>query len=199
MNQIKTRERVKNLAEVYTNDREVNAMLNLIPIANPQVQLNYRYLEPSCGNGNFLIEILDRKICAVHELHKFNSMSIYLFYLARAVSTIYGIDICSSNVQEAIKRLKDIIVHHIDTHFGINNYSIKFLSIVDYILENNIVCGDALNQQEIIVFIEFVVDGFMFERRFYTFKSLIEGDRKPNKKIKKMHFLKIGTNDEEEY
>lgn len=60
--QIKSKERVKDLAEVYTNEREVNAMLDLIPDMTDTKQISYKYLEPACGNGNFLIKILERKL-----------------------------------------------------------------------------------------------------------------------------------------
>ena len=35
MSQIKSKDRVRDLAEVYTNEREVNAMLDLIPLKKP--------------------------------------------------------------------------------------------------------------------------------------------------------------------
>lgn len=57
---IKSKERVRDLAEVYTAEREVRAMLDLVP----EFSLNQTFLEPACGNGNFLIEILRRKLQA---------------------------------------------------------------------------------------------------------------------------------------
>ena len=79
-NQIKSRERVRELAEVYTRDREADAMLDLVDEAfgislskdsnqistiSPEIYLRKKYLEPSCGNGNFLVHILLRKLNAV--------------------------------------------------------------------------------------------------------------------------------------
>ena len=57
-NQIKTKERVKNQGEVFTNEREVNAMCDLV--AQECNRIDSRFLEPACGNGNFLAELLNR-------------------------------------------------------------------------------------------------------------------------------------------
>ena len=69
ISQTKTRQRVRDLAEVYTNEREVNAMLDLVPdmFPSPDRPLNIgsTFLEPACGAGNFLVAILDRKLAFV--------------------------------------------------------------------------------------------------------------------------------------
>ena len=60
--QIKSRERVRDLAEVYTHEREVNAMLDLVPDMFPSAtdpgNTDRTFLEPACGHGNFLVAIL---------------------------------------------------------------------------------------------------------------------------------------------
>src|SRR3546814_7900619 len=65
LGQIKTRQRVRDLAEVFTHEREVKAMLDLIPDMFPAGSstraVDAKFLEPACGSGNFLAEILDRK------------------------------------------------------------------------------------------------------------------------------------------
>ncbi len=51
--QIKSKERVLAYGEVFTNPREVNAMLDLV---KPETdRIDSRFLEPACGDGNFLI------------------------------------------------------------------------------------------------------------------------------------------------
>ena len=66
--QTKSKERVRDLAEVYTNQREINAMLDLTK--NLSENIDSRYLEPACGNGNFLVEILKRKLQTVKTKYK---------------------------------------------------------------------------------------------------------------------------------
>ena len=58
--QIKSKERVSRHGEVYTSEREVNNMLDLVK--NETERLDSRFLEPACGDGNFLINILERKM-----------------------------------------------------------------------------------------------------------------------------------------
>lgn len=88
--QIKSKNRVSDFGEVFTAQREVNAMCDLIPDWSGNV------LEPACGNGNFLVEVLRRKISAGIEPTK-------------AARQIYGIDIQSDNVSECIERLSEIV------------------------------------------------------------------------------------------
>ena len=58
--QVKSKERVTEFGEVYTSDKEVNAMLDLVK--QEKEILDSRFLEPACGDGNFLIEVLNRKL-----------------------------------------------------------------------------------------------------------------------------------------
>lgn len=57
--QIKSRDRVVDHGEVFTNEREVNAMLDMV--ASECERIESRFLEPACGDGNFLAEVLRRK------------------------------------------------------------------------------------------------------------------------------------------
>ena len=82
MRQIKSRARVRDAGEVFTAPREVNAMLDLLP-ADVFADLDSTFLEPTCGQGAFLVEVLRRK------LKHCRSVTDTL----RALSSIYGIDI----------------------------------------------------------------------------------------------------------
>ena len=61
--QIRSRERVAEHGEVFTDEREVNAMLDLVKDESSRIES--RFLEPACGNGNFVIEVLNRKLGTV--------------------------------------------------------------------------------------------------------------------------------------
>ena len=67
---MKNKTRVQELAEVYTNTREVNAMLDL----PKDLRYNSTFLEPGCGNGNFIIEILNRKFQLVKKLQEVKNL-----------------------------------------------------------------------------------------------------------------------------
>ena len=59
-NQMKSKKRVKDFGEVYTQEREVEAMLDLVK--EESYQIDSLFSEPACGNRNFLAEILKRKL-----------------------------------------------------------------------------------------------------------------------------------------
>lgn len=197
LRQIKSKERVRDLAEVYTNEREVKAMLDLIPLKNPDDIINYRYLEPSSGNGNFIIEILRRKLDRVNEKYAHKSLREYEFYIARALSTIYGIDICSENVVESRIRLFTEIKSTFDMHKGSFIYTPGFFSLIDYILNTNIVVGDSINKAEEIVLTEYKVNRREFAQAKFRLSELSNKNPKPIDTIESKHFLLIGIEHEQ--
>ncbi len=103
--QVKSKKRVAEYAEVFTSEREVNAMLDLVKQETERI--DSRFLEPACGTGNFLVEILRRKLEVVKNRYKKNQLE-YERYAVIAVSSIYGVDLLQDNVEEAQKRLFDI-------------------------------------------------------------------------------------------
>lgn len=126
--QIKSKKRVKEFAEVFTSEREVKAMCNLIP-QEVWENITSTFLEPACGTGNFLAEIYSRK------LQRCKTEKDGL----KALASIYGIDIQSDNVAESRLRLVDMFI---DKFPEANSFArITALAIAT----NNIVCDDALN------------------------------------------------------
>jgi len=99
--QIKSKERVRDLAEVFTGEREVNAMLDLVKSQSEKIDSTF--LEPACGNGNFLIAVLKRKLETIRRKHK--KQEDIEFYTIIASASIYGIDISEENVEEARQRM----------------------------------------------------------------------------------------------
>ena len=138
--QVKSRERVNKYGEVYTNKAEINSMLNLVD--GKSKEINSTFLEPACGNGNFLIAIFERKLDTIISLYSDDS---YLFevYSTLAISSIYGIDIQNDNVEESRRRLlkyfKNTYICNFDKEPNQNS-----LKAFNFILKRNIVCGDSL-------------------------------------------------------
>lgn len=129
--QIKTKQRVKDFGEVFTNEREVKAMCDLISNETWD-NIASTFLEPACGNGNFLVEIYRRK------LERCQTEKDGL----KALASIVGIDIQADNVQESRQRLKAM---YRDKFPNANEIA---LQMADMILKNNIMCGDSLNIME---------------------------------------------------
>jgi hypothetical protein len=174
--QVKSKKRVADHGEVFTNDREVNAMLDLVK--HETERIDSRFLEPACGNGNFLAEVLRRKLKVVDQRYGNNQMD-WERYAVIAVSSIYGVDILEDNAQECRLRLYQIFDDLYTSHFKDKckedcRRSIRFL------FDRNILWGDALDftnpaTKQPIVFSEWsAVNGTMLKRRDYMFKFLVE-------------------------
>mgnify|MGYP000934281708 CR=1 FL=1 len=213
--QVKSKKRVADHGEVFTNDREVNAMLDLVKQETERI--DSRFLEPACGNGNFLAEVLRRKLNIVEERYKTNQND-WERYAVIAVSSIYGVEILEDNAQECRERLFDIF----DIQYSLlykNKCKEECRRSIRFLLQRNILWGDALdfcnpNTKEPIVFSEWsAVNGSMLKRRDYVFRFLVEQSHQfslfndegeaaaidePVKDYPLIHFLKLGEDDSNE-
>ena len=104
--QVRSRRRVVDHGEVFTAEREVNAMLDLVRAETERIES--RFLEPACGNGNFIAEVLRRKLAVVASRYR-KSPDEYQRYAFLAVSSIYGVDVLADNVGECRERLFRIV------------------------------------------------------------------------------------------
>ena len=114
---MRTEARKKEFGEVFTPPELVKEMLDKIPqdeLLNPDKTVGDI---TGCGNGNFLIEVLNRRIAAGIP-HK------------KALATIYGVDIMQDNIDECKQRLS----------LGSKSKAIWA------ILDNNIICADVLDK-----------------------------------------------------
>jgi SAM-dependent methyltransferase len=209
--QVISKKRVSDHGEVYTAEREVNAMLDLVKQETERIES--RFLEPACGTGNFLTKILERKLQVVESRYA-KSQVEYERYGVLAVSSVYGIDILEDNVFECRMRLFDIFNQKYTNLFkGAAKEECR--DTVKYILEKNIIWGDALDLKTVeanpqpIVFSEWSpVNGNMLKRRDFTFHGLLSheairelplfsdlGDDvfipKPVKEFPPINFLKV--------
>ena len=126
---IKSRQRVKDFAEVFTPKHIVKDMCDLVP-KEMWMNVETTFLEPACGTGNFLVEILERKfkLCENWEDG------------LRALKSVYGIDIQQDNVEETKLRLFDMYIAKFPKSPAISGL------IAAQILENNIVCGNFIKE-----------------------------------------------------
>ena len=174
--QVKSKKRVTEHGEVFTSEREVNAMLDLVKQETERIES--RFLEPACGNGNFLAEILRRKLRIVKSRYG-KAPSDYEKYSVIAVSSIYGVDLLPDNVADCRKRLFDIW----DVEYTANckkEVKTECREAVRFILNRNILCGDALTLKtegnKPIVFSEWsLVTGSLIKRRDFQLDELLEG------------------------
>lgn len=168
--QIKSRQRVADHGEVFTNPREVNAMLDLV--RDESFRLDSRFLEPACGDGNFLIEILRRKLSLLKSV---KSPVEWEFKSLIAVGSCYGIDILPDNAEACRERLFGEVLEHIGAKVPMAGYK----ESLRYMLQKNIVCGDALTYRTAegkpITFCEWtpIAGSMQFSRRDFQFDFLV--------------------------
>ena len=180
--QVKSKQRVADHGEVFTAEREVKAMCDLV--YDDTQNIYSRFLEPACGDGNFLAEILTRKLqCSQMQKYKRSPFDWETNSLL-ALGSLYGVDILQDNCEICRERL-----------FEIWNKEYKRICKKEcnddtcesarFILRRNIVCGNALSLKcvdekgndtdEPIVFSQWAfIDKFRMQRKDYTFAELLE-------------------------
>ena len=101
-----SKERVKQFGEVFTPDSIVCDMIDLVEKQwgdiSDEEYISKTYLEPACGDGQFLIRLLERKLKRVKNLPEEQRE----FALIKAVASIYGVDIQSDNIGDIETRGK---------------------------------------------------------------------------------------------
>lgn len=191
--QVKSKQRVADHGEVFTAEREVEAMCDLVKQETERI--DSRFLEPACGDGNFLSVILKRKLAIVKKKYKRSAYDWERNSLL-ALGSMYGVDIMLDNVLACQERL-----------FEIWNKEYKAVckkecneetrEAARFILKLNIVCGNALTLLCVdgeghelnvpIIFSEwtFPFNDARMQRKDYTFAELLAMEEPKEKKKKK--------------
>lgn len=182
--QIKSKERVAEHGEVFTNDREINAMLDMVK--DESYNIESTFLEPACGDGNFLVVILERKLKAVEEKYG-KTKADYEKYSLVALSSIYGVELMQDNCNDCIDRLYEIYEKTYKSHMK-KEADEKVLESARYILTKNILCGDALtllkNDGTPIIFAEWkFVSGSKVKRRDFALSRILDAETLTNEFI----------------
>ena len=175
--QVVSKKRVTDHGEVYTHPREVNAMLDLVKQQTERIES--RFLEPACGTGNFLVEILARKLAVVKAKYARSQLE-YERYAVIAVGSIYGIELLADNVSACQQRLFTLFDQQYSRLYNADCKQ-ACRDTVRFILNRNILHGDALTLQTVsepaqpIVFSEWsAVNGSLIKRRDFKFAHLID-------------------------
>ena len=178
--QIKSKERVSQRGEVFTAEREVNSMLDLV--ANECLRPDSRFLEPACGDGNFLSAILKRKLTELRRKYK-KSPRDYEKLSIVAIGSLYGVDIMNDNVEACRERLFSIWDTEYTDHCK-SEASDEARDAAKFIIERNIINGNALTLMCVdangndtkapIVFSEWtLINGTQMQRSDYTMADLL--------------------------
>lgn len=169
MNLVKSKQRVADHGEVFTPAWMVEAMLDLVK--GETERIDSRFLEPACGSGNFLVQILRRKLAAVELKYGKSDFEKRHFALFGLMCT-YGVELLPDNIAECRDNLLDIFTEYLKLDENDDLYH-----AASYVLSQNLVHGDALTMQDIskqpIIFAEW---GYLgkgkFQRRDFRFDVL---------------------------
>lgn len=169
MNLVKSKQRVADHGEVFTPAWMVEAMLDLVK--GETERIDSRFLEPACGSGNFLVQILRRKLAAVELKYGKSDFEKRHFALFGLMCT-YGVELLPDNIAECRDNLLDIFTEYLKLDENDDLYH-----AASYVLSQNLVHGDALTMLDIskqpIIFAEW---GYLgkgkFQRRDFRFDVL---------------------------
>ncbi len=169
MNLVKSKQRVADHGEVFTPAWMVEAMLDLVK--GETERIDARFLEPACGSGNFLVQILRRKLAAV-ELKYAKSDFERRHYAILGLMCIYGIELLPDNIAECRANLLEIVAAYLNV-----DQSDEASRAASFVLSKNVIHGDALTMRtsdgQPITFPEW---GYLgrgkFQRRDFRFDTL---------------------------
>ena len=139
MSLIKSKKRVADHGEVFTPPWMVEAMLNLVK--DESERIDSRFLEPACGSGNFLVQILRRKLTAVQIKYGKSDFEKQNYALL-ALMCIYGVELLLDNIGECRANLLEIFADYLGVDESDDLYRAAF-----YVLSQNLVHGDALTMR----------------------------------------------------
>lgn len=180
--QVKSRKRVQDHGEVFTSTREVNAMLDMVRQETERIES--RFLEPACGDGNFLAEVLRRKLAVVNRRYR-KSLAEWERYAFIAVSSIYGVELLADNALSCRERLCGILEAEY-LQICKQNPSPGFIETIRFTVNRNILNGNALSLKTVdetgvdtdepIIFSEWsIITGDRVKRRDFRLDEMLEG------------------------
>ena len=139
MSLVKSKQRVADHGEVFTPAWMVEAMLDLVK--GETERIDSRFLEPACGNGNFLTRILRRKLAAV-ELKYGQSEFERRHYALLGLMCVYGIELLPDNIADCRANLLEIFAEYLNVE-----PSDDFYRAAVCVLSVNLIHGDALTMR----------------------------------------------------
>lgn len=175
---IKSSDRVKDIGEVFTPKKTVDYMLDQPEIKEKVNSLTATFLEPSAGEGAFLVEILRRKLNYAKAQSQTTKEMQNNFLLV--LSTLYGIELMEDNIEMLVMNMNNVFRDMYFNTFEAEDQSTKILKSAQTIISANMSQGDALTRKTAtgkpIIFSEWKPIGKnKVQRTEYTFDSIVEG------------------------
>lgn len=175
MSQKNSNYRVSKFGEVKTNFKEIKRMTGLVD--NEVNRIDSRFLEPACGDGNFLSEILNKKLLNIFSKNKKDKIKFEIKGIY-ALSSLYGIELLEDNVIKTRERLYKILEDFYNEKYKVN-FNNDYKKSINKILSLNVIHGDALSLKkrngDQITFSEWtMINDTDFIRRDFVFSELLD-------------------------
>lgn len=166
---VKSKQRVADHGEVFTPEWMVRDMLDLVKEESERIDA--RVLEPACGEGAFLQEVLRRKLATVQARYGKSEFE-RRHYALLALMSIYGIELLADNAQVCRENLLGIFASFI----GVDEVA-EWVEAAKAVLTVNIVQADALTMKlpggDALSFAEWGYLGAgKFQRRDFKYQDL---------------------------
>lgn len=180
---IHSRQRVVAHGEVFTPPHLVSDMLDLPGVKDECLRIDSRFLEPACGDGNFMAEILRRRLGRVSETHPRSTQLPWERDALVGLSNLYGIELLHDNVQACRDRLHEMFQAAYTARFG-SAHLPAVLAAARHLVTANIFHGDALAMTTVgehvlparpLIFTEWsMLPRGRFQRKRFTYRELLE-------------------------
>lgn len=109
----RSRERIKDMGEVFTPEQYVQQMLSSLD-SSVWADESVVFFEPSCGHGNIVLPIFLKRVKELKRSYsKQSSPKIILQAVANCLNTLWAIDICAKNVELTRKRIFEGVLNAI--------------------------------------------------------------------------------------
>jgi len=168
---VRSKKRVADHGEVFTPAWLVDNMLDLMK--GETERIDSRFLEPACGSGNFLVQVLIRRLAAVERRYG-KSPFDKRHYALLGLMCIYGIELLEDNIAECREEMLIPFTEYLEL-----NESDDLYRAASYVLDVNIVRADALTMKTRsggpITFAEWSYLGRgRYQRRDFRFESMTQ-------------------------
>ena len=172
--QIKSRHRVTKYGEVNTSFQTIKNIIDLV--GSEAMRYDSKFLDPACGDGNFLSALLNRKLASFEKKH-YKDAPFCEEKLMITLGSIYGIDRLEDNIMEARVR---ILKRFNDAYAKLANSEVKdrIMRSAEYIVSKNIIFGDALTLENYesgneIIFSEWVFNNMQINKVDHRIQDLL--------------------------
>lgn len=194
---IKSRDRVRKHGEVFTPQWVIDKMIAIPGIKEKAKDIFATFLEPSAGEGAFLLAIEDMKLRYVTDNYDQDTWGKYALW---ALSSIYGIEFLEDNLAIARRNMLELFSHHYEAAYSSRlRKQANLYKAAQTIIWANVVQGDTLTRKNLIgediIFSHWdrVYDApYKVRRRPFAYSSLFTKDKSENSRIQLSLFEPAG-------